>query len=103
MIIRAKSFKDWMCANYTHQELLELMQYGVAQGVRKLIYHEDTDKLYNKFCNEIWDIAQAAADNAGYDGVLSMLDRDISSDAGLKTALVWIAAEYVARQIMCGE
>jgi len=105
LIVRAKSFEDWMKANFSKQDLRDMVRYGVDGGFSGLTYYNDTVKLYDKFADEIWDALYNDAQNMGYNNVLQFIvecfrDSDVASDAQFKNMLVWYMAERTARAIL---
>lgn len=75
MIVRSKTFRGWMKANFTRQDLKDMVTHGVSSGFSGLIYYTETAKLYDKFSNEIWD-------------------------ALFKNLLVWYMAERTAQELL---
>lgn len=103
MIIRAKTFKQWMRANFDKEELRDLAQYGANTGWPGLTYYTDTCKLYAKYKDEIWELLCQSADNfgqtplqavAGFNGA-----KHVSDSATFENLMVWFAAEEYARQL----
>lgn len=104
MIIRSKTFKQWLKANFNQWELRDMATYGCVNGFHHLIYYQDTLALYNKFEDEIWERLADEAEESGYT-ILQYLDsfRDSQSmvDAvTFKNQLVWWMAESLAHEIV---
>lgn len=105
MIVRSKTFRNWMKANFTRQDLKDMVTHGVSSGFSGLIYYTETAKLYDKFSDEIWDALYDDAQNMGYNNVLQFIvecfrDSDVASDAQFKNMLVWYMAERTARELL---
>jgi len=105
LIVRAKTFEDWMKANFSKQDLRDMVRHGVDCGFGGLTYYNDTVKLYDKFSDEIWNALYDDAQNMGYNNVLQFIvecfrDSDVASDAQFKNMLVWYMAERTARAIL---
>ena len=105
--IRAKTFRDWMLANFTKSDLRDMVMHGVDVGFGGLTYYSDTCKLYDRFADEIWDALWEDAQNFGfgYNNVLQYIvdnfrNSDVSSDAEFKNLLVWYMAERTAAEIL---
>jgi hypothetical protein len=103
MIIRAKTFRDWMKANFDKQTLRDLAEYGVQGGFPGLTYYSDTTKLYEKFKDEIWESLIDEAEEYGYKNVYEFIATFNGADVGNCTQhenlLVWYMAEKVAREL----
>lgn len=105
MKVRAKTFEDWMKANFTKQDLRDIVRHGVNSGFSCLTYYNDTVKLYDKFSDEIWDALYDDAQHTRYNNILQFIvecfrDSDVASDAQFKNMLVWYMAERTARDIV---
>lgn len=105
MIIKAKNFKDWMKANFTKQELQDMINYGVDTGYNKLTYYKDTVKLYEKFKEEIWDSLISDAIEYGYNNVYEFIAsfkyaNGVNSYEEHANLLVWYMAEKAARELI---
>lgn len=105
MKVRAKTFEDWMKANFTKQDLRDIVRHGVNSGFSCLTYYNDTVKLYDKFSDEIWDALYDDAQYTRYNNILQFIvecfrDSDVASDAQFKNMLVWYMAERTARDIV---
>ena len=101
--IRARSFRDWMLANFTKSDLRDMVMHGVDGGFGGLTYYSDTCKLYDRFADEIWDALWEDAQNFGHNNVLQYIadkfrNSDVSSDAEFKNLLVRYMAERVAQE-----
>ncbi len=104
MIIRAKTFRDWMRANFTKAELKDMVTHGVNTGWAGLAYYNDTCKLYEKFKEEIWKELAQDAEDMGYSNIVEFIAsfngaEDVWSDYQFENLLVWYMAEKIAREL----
>lgn len=102
MIIRAKTFKDWMKSNFKKSEMRDITDHGVDGGFLGLTYYCDTSKLYDKFHKEIWDALFEDSEDLGYKNIFSFIAsfnrNEASNDVQFKNLLVWYLAEKIARE-----
>lgn len=102
LIVRAKTFRDWMRANFTAGELRDIVNHGVDCGWHGLTYTADTVKLFDKYEEEIWGVLADMADDMGQNvlGLMATFRRADMADTvqGMKNLAVWAVAEYYADQ-----
>jgi len=107
MRIRAKTFKNWMKANFTKGELRELAQHGAAVGWRGLTYYSETSALYRRFSEEIWETLIKDAEEYGYRNVFEFIATfrlaDVANREQVENLLVWYMAERTARELVGDE
>lgn len=107
MRIRAKTFRDWMKANFTKGELHELAQYGAATGWHGLTYYSETTALYRRFANEIWETLIKDAEECGYRNVFEFISTfrraDVANREQVENLLVWYMAERTAQKLVDDE
>ncbi len=106
MIIRAKTFKAWMQANYTRTDLRDVVRYGADVGHTGLVYYSQTTKLYARFKQEIWNTLLEEAEGYGT-SPLQMIARfnrasDVETVTHFENLLVWFMAEITARDLLAG-
>jgi len=105
MIVRSKTFEDWMKANFSKGELRELAD-NVDAGWHGLTYYQDTCKLYSKFKDEIWEALITDSEEFGYSTVLEYIGTFISANVGdcrqFENFLVWYIAERTANRLTEG-
>jgi hypothetical protein len=103
MIIRSKCFEDWFKANLReYQE--DIANHGADAGYPKITYTADTCKIFDKFGDEIWDMAVEDAEDLGYKNVAAMFAEFgrsdmLSSIDSFKNLMVWYACEKFAQQL----
>jgi len=106
MIIRAKTFRAWMRANFDNRELAELSQHGADTGWHGLTWISDAAKLFDRFGDEVWTLLRESADDQGetVPGLLAKFRRvDMAADLdSFKNLVIWFAAEEIARDLTEG-
>ena len=103
MIIRAKTFRDWFNANLK-DEARDIARGGADAGWPGITYTSDTVRLFDKFGDEIWDMAVQDADDMGCKNVADMVAGFGRADMlgsldQFKNLMVWYACEKLAREI----
>jgi len=100
MIIRSRTFKQWMDANLKDY-YKDIVGHGCIAGFPGLTYYTDTAKLYEKFKDDIFSMLDDDAENQGvtipeliasFNGA-----KDVFDSGTLENLLVWYAAEEIAR------
>ena len=105
MIIRSKTFEQWLRANFYHSELEDITNHGCASGFPGLTYYSDTVKLFERFKDEIFDLLVEESEALGYDNIYQFM---ASFNAGYMPSdyttfanqMTWYAAETYARRIV---
>ena len=93
-IIRAKSFRAWFNSHYDKDECRCICEYGASYGPPGLIYYSETNAFYERFEEEVWELALA-----GDLSVADLRDKEALSDpVRFKNAMVWAAAESLAAE-----
>jgi hypothetical protein len=104
MIVRAKTFRQWLEANLSKRQLKDLVRFGVDSGFPGLTYYEETSKLYDKFSGEIWEALQTDADGEGKSVMEFVADirgaEQVTSSGQLKNLLAWYMTERTAVQLI---
>jgi len=103
VIIRAKTFENWMRANFDRDLLRDIAQRADA-GWYGLTYYTDTTKLYNRFEDEIWEALVSDTEDFGYKTVYEFMaifnpQYAPTDPTTFKNQLVWYMAERIARQL----
>ena len=90
--INADSFRGWFNSHYDKDECRCICEYGASYGPPGLIFYSQTNAFYERFENEVWELAIA--------GDISLEDLDdmgaLSDPVRFKNAMVWAAAETLA-------
>ncbi len=105
MNIRAKTFKNWLKANFTRSELNSIADYGANTGWYGLTYYSQTTKLYEKFKDEIWEHIIEESEADGYSNPFAYLAefesaKSIEDEITMKNWLVWYMAESIAYRLI---
>lgn len=107
MIIQSKSFKDWFKANL-NEYAEDIASHGADAGFPKISYTTDTVKIFDKFADEIWEMAVEDAEDIGYKNVAAMIAEFGRSDMlddfnSFKNLMVWYGCEKLANQLIDAE
>lgn len=102
MIIRAKNFRAWFNANL-RDCARDIAIHGADCGFPGITYTSDTVKLFDRFGEEIWNMAVENADEFGCKNVSEFIAgfrrADMLSDLNtFKNLMVWFACEALARE-----
>ena len=106
LIIRATCFETWFKANLKdYQE--DIANHGADGGFPKITYISDTCKIFDRFADQIWDMAVEDAEAMGYKNVAAMIADfgrgDMLDDINcFKNLMVWYACERLAHQLTEG-
>lgn len=108
MKIRAKTFKNWMKANFSKDQLRDIARYGADTGWGGLTYYSDTSALYRRFADEIWEALAEDAEALGHANVAEFIASFSRSDMltsrqGFEQLVVWYMAERTARNLVGDE
>lgn len=103
MILRAKTFAGWFNANL-RDNAKDIAAHGADCGFPNISYTRDTVKLFDKFGDEIWEMAVQDAEELGEKNVAAMIAGFSRADmlTGLdqfKNLMVWYACEKLSREI----
>lgn len=100
--LKEKTFKEFL-HKHLADNLEDIANHGTDAGYAYLTYTVDTVLLFDKYGDEIWDLAQEESESLGYKNVAEMIagfrraDMLYSLDT-FKNLMVWYAAETYARQ-----
>jgi hypothetical protein len=102
MIIRAKNFRSWFRANL-RDSARDIANHGADCGYPCITYTSDTVKIFDRFGDEIWNMAVEEADSLGCKNVADMIAGFRRSDmlddlTTFKNLMVWFACEMLARE-----
>ena len=103
LIVRARTFKDWMRANLK-SELRDIADHGADAGWFGLTYTADAVKLFDKYAEELWSVLADMADSLGHKNVPDLIATFRRADMadtvdGMKNLVVWAVAEEYAREL----
>lgn len=102
MIIRARSFRAWFNANL-RESAHDIAKHGADCGYPCITYTSDTIKIFDRFEDEIWEMAVDDAYQLGCKNVAEMIAGfrrdDMLGDIGrFKNLMVWYACEKLAQE-----
>src|SRR5882672_1295147 len=100
MIIRAKNFRAWFKANLKNSAR-DIASHGADAGYPCITYTSDTVAVFNKFADEIWDMAYEDSEEFGHKNVAEFIgtfrrDDMLSGFDQFRNLMVWYACEKVA-------
>lgn len=103
MIIRSKTFRDWFNANLK-ENARDIANHGADAGYPHITYTSDTVKIFDRFADEIWEMAVEEADAMGCKNVAEMIAGFgradmLSSYDTFRNLMVWYACETLAREM----
>ncbi len=98
------TFKEWMLNQFDRDELSDICTHGANAGWPGLIYYSDTNNLYEKYSEDIWEMLYEDYQSHGSASCLELINsfssvKDVNSDDQFKNLLVWYAAERIAFEI----
>lgn len=104
MIIRAKNFRAWFDANL-QEHARDIASHGADCGFPCITYTSDTVKIFDRFGDEIWNMAVEEAESLGSTNVAEMIAGFARGDMletldTFKNLMVWFACETIAREYM---
>jgi len=102
MIIRAKSFRAWFNANLKDYAR-DIADHGADCGFPGITYTSDAVKLFDRFGDEIWNLAVEDAESLGSKNVADFIAgfnrADMLCDLNtFKSLMVWFACEALSRE-----
>ena len=105
--IRHKTFKAFL-QDHLADYLEAIVNHGCDAGFPWLTYTSDTVVLFDKYGDEIWELAQEESEAMGCKNVAEFIagfrrDDMLTSLDTMKNLMVWFAAEAYARQIVEGK
>ena len=94
-------FKQWMIDNYSHNELADIANHGCSGGVCGMIYYTETADLYKRFAEGLHAVLAEYKDEVGQ--MPAYVIDELGDDVRFANAVVWFAAEWIARELTQGE
>jgi hypothetical protein len=97
-----KTFRSYLWSTYSPEELDTIANCGAA-CVGGLMLYYDTNQLYERFEDDIWQALYDEATEGGHNGVLELLSQgtmDPASDAQFRNLAVQVAAEWIVRDML---
>ncbi len=101
MIIRSRTLEGWMRANFDRNQLKDIARYGCSAGFPGLTYYSDTCKLYDKFSEDIWKLAENGGCGGDIMEFIASLNgtSNVSDRTTFENLMVWFACEETAREL----
>jgi hypothetical protein len=101
--IRATTFRAWFSANLKSYAR-DIAAHGADCGFPCITYTSDTICIFDRFADEIWDMAVEDAQDLGDANVCAMIANFRRSDmiesyGAFRNLLVWYACEKLAREL----
>jgi hypothetical protein len=102
-VSRTTTFKTWFNKNLK-DSARDIANHGADAGYPHITYTSDCAKLFDKFGDEIWNMAVEDADDMGCKNVAEMISGFVRSDMlgdlnQFKNLMVWYACEKLAREL----
>jgi len=104
LIIRATEFRVWFKANL-REYARDIAGHGADAGYPYITYTSDTVRIFDRFADEIWEMAVDEAEEMGCKNVAEMIAGFGRADMlsgfdQFKNLMVWYACEKVAREMV---
>ena len=101
--LRAKTFRAWFKANLG-ESARDIAEHGADCGFPYITYTSDCVRLFDKYGDEIWNMAVEMAEQLGEPNVATMIGGFRRADMlesldMFKNLLVWFACEELAREL----
>ncbi len=99
------SFKSMMLREYEEVELKDMVTHGVDGGFHGLIYYSETVKLFEEYCDDIFEKLSDMTEEMGHNNIYELLagfnkDHMPWNYSQFANQLVWFMAEETAREIL---
>ncbi len=98
------TFKEWLLHQFTEDELSDICNHGAQNSFGGLIYYTETTALYDRYCNDIWDMLYEDCNQFGLTSCLELISsfngaKEVNTEEQFKNLLVWYATERVVFEI----
>jgi len=95
------TFQDWLKETLDPDQIRDLAEHGAAAGFPGLTYYKETNALYDRFEDEIWQALEDDAEAFGFKTPLELIAsfngaKDVHGDSQFRNLLVWYLAERIA-------
>lgn len=96
--------KEWLLEGEKDERFLisDIAKHGCSGGVGGLIYYDEVKEFYKDYEEDVWKYCTEAAEACG-EPVLSLLDKSIASHATFANAMVWLAVECCAQELVAAK
>jgi hypothetical protein len=85
--IRATSFRSWFNANL-EEHAGDIARHGAACGFPGISYTSDTVCIFDRFADEIWDMAVADAEELGHANAVRIAEITLIFSSIVRTATI---------------
>ena len=92
------TFKDYIKANYSLEELQDIAEHGCNGGVSGMIYYSETTDLYFQYGDDMHEIIAEYKANVG-EMPMSIVEQ-LDDAVQFRNAIVWFATEYIAYELV---
>jgi hypothetical protein len=92
------TFKQWLDATYTDDDLYNIYHSGCQNGISGMIYYNETIELYDAFVDDMHDILSEYKDMTGE--MPEYVIKHLDSARHFKNAVVWFCAEWLADEFV---
>lgn len=102
-IVRGNNFRAWFKNNLA-DHAGDIARHGADCGFPHITYTSDTVAIFDKFGDEIWEMAADDAEGMGHKNVAEMIasfrrEDMLSSLSTFKNLMVWYACEKLAGEL----
>ena len=107
IIFRAKDFRSWFRANLK-DSAEDIANHGADAGYPLITYTSDCCAIFDRYADEIWEMAADDAEDMGCKNVAEMIAgfgrADMVGDWDtFRNLMCWYACEKVARELVDAE
>jgi len=102
---KTKTFKDWLRTNFDKTDLYYLCTRGAQSGFTGMATTEDTNKLYDRFHNDIWETMAREVQTCSSRNLMQYMADcldvfGVDDEESFKTAMVWHTAQWLAWELL---
>ena len=91
------TFKQWI-AEYQQDTLNDITTHGCSGGVSGMIYYQETNDLYDRYCVELHEAIDEYKQCVGE--WPEYITNELGCSTTFKNAVVWFVAELYAQQLI---
>lgn len=101
------TLKDWVNKTIEagHWTAAEVAEHGCVSGFSGLIYHTETNDLFDKYEDEVWDSLVDSAEECGMTvpAFLDTIKIPMMTGSSFKNDVVWLAVEKICQELVSVE
>ena len=99
-----ETFKEWFVKNLAEDCGRDIANHGADAGYPYITYTRDTVKLFDRYADDIWNMAVDCSEQMGCKNVADMIAQfrrqDMLADIDqFKNLMVWFACEELSREL----